>query len=320
MELMLNERSMEEQFHNSLMLREAVSRIMNIRDIASRFGREVYCHRGAPYRNVRPGTPLVQALNNELPRNERLTALGWLTKSGPFWDDDPKHDPNEWFECNGEPVTEEGIAEAAYCSTIGIDRRMVSFTPSSWEYSPVVVLWMRDDTQSTVIQLRNYWDSTTLENDLRQAPKVIESWRQLEEVCRQRFQNLTFLDSSFQPIYPLPFSTGQKDRILKLLGDLDELHGSIDSDGRRSAKGQRLYRDHFSGGGGDLFSDSSTREKQAFRQELTFASPQPGGEPLFCTWHGKVGRRTPIRIHFSWPVPPGGKLYVAYVGLKITRD
>ena len=313
---MLNERSIHGQFYSSSALREAIGIIMTIRSTARRFGREVYCHRSALYRVAGPNTPLIQMLS----RDQRLATMQWLQKQGPFWEDAARHDPNEWFECNGKVVTETGLAEAAYCSTIGVDRRMVTFTPSSWEYSPIIVLWRRDETDSTAVQLRNYWDSPTLENDLRQAPEVIESWRQLEEVCRQRFQNLTFLDGSFQSMYSLPFATGQKNRILKLLGDLEELHGSVDAEGKRSIKGQRLYRDHFSGGGGDLFSDSTSREKRTFRQELTFASPEPGGETLFCTWHGKVGRRTPIRIHFSWPVPRGGKLYVAYIGLKITRD
>ena len=293
---------------------------MTMRNIARRFGREVYCRRSTLHRTAMPETPLVQALSRILSRDQQMATMQWLQKQGPFWEDSSKHDPNEWFECDGEIVTETGLAEAAYCSTIGVSHSMVSFTPSDWEYSPISVIWRRNETDSTAIQLGNYWDSITLENVLQQAPDIIESWLQLEEVCRQRFQNLTFLNDSFHPIRTLPFAAGQKNRILKLLRDLDTLRGSMDAKGNLSAEGDRLYRDHFSGGGGDVFSDSTVREKTAFRQELTFTSPEPGGKPLFCTWHGKIGCRTPIRIHFSWPIPPGGKLYIAYIGLKITRE
>ena len=188
MELMLNELSIHEQFYSSSKLREAIGRIMMMRNIARRYGREVYCHRSALYRTARPGTPLVQMLSRE----QRSATMQWLTRQGPFWDDTPRHDPNEWFECNDEPVTEAGLAEAAYCSTIGMDRRMVSLAPSVWEYSPITVTWCRDDTTSTDVDLGNYWDPPELEADLRQADPAIESWRQLEAVSRQRCSAVEF--------------------------------------------------------------------------------------------------------------------------------
>ena len=307
---MLNELSIHEQFYSPPKLREAIGRIMTMRNIARRFGREVYCHRSALYRAVRPGTPLVQMLSRE-----QLTAtVQWLTRQGPFWEDAPRHDPNEWFECNGEPVTEAGLAEAAYCSTIGMDRRMISLTPSNWEYSPITVTWWRDDTTSTDFELGNYRNPHVLEADLRQADPTIDSWSQLETVSRQRFQQLSFTANSFRYLDGQPFAPGAAARILSRLDILDRLWDR----GLESPEGRRLYEDHFTGDRA-WFSDSSQREKRKFKQELSFPSPVAGGETLFCTWHGKVNH-PPYRIHFSWPVPPGDKLHVVYVGLKITRE
>ena len=310
MELMLNELSIHEQFYSSSTLREAIDRIMTMRNTALKFGREVYCHRSVLHRAVRPGSPLAQMLSRE----QWSVAKQWLTRQGPFWEDAPRHDPNEWFECNGDVVTEAGLAEAAYCSTIGVDRRMVSLAPSTWEYSPITVTWRRDATTFTDIDLGNYWDAPTLEDDLRQADPVIESWNRLEAVSRQRFQQLNFTANSFHYLVGQPFSPGAAVRILSRLDILDRLRAA----GQGSSEGRRLYEDHFTGDKA-WFSDSSDREKRNFRQELTFPSPDVRGETLFCTWHGKVNN-PPYRIHFSWPAPPGGQLHVVYVGLKITRE
>ena len=309
MELMLNELSIHEQFYSPTKLREAIGRIMTMRNIARRFGREVYCHRSALYRTVRPGTPLLQLLSRE----QRSITMQWLTRQGPFWEDAPRHDPNEWFECNGDVVTEAGLAEAAYCSTIGMDRRMVSLVPSTWEYSPITVTWWRDDTTSTDIYVGNYWDPPILEADLRQADPAIESWSQLETVSRQRFRQLNFTADSFRHLDGQPFAPGAAIRILSRLDILDRLWAA----GRGSPEGRRLYEDHFTGDNA-WFSDSSDTEKRNFTRELTFPSPDIRGESLFCTWHGKVNN-PPYRIHFSWPVPPGSQLHVVYIGLKITR-
>ena len=312
-DLILNELSIHEQFRDPATLRQAIGRIMTMRSIARRFGREIYCHTNTSNARFSPQVPLVQLLSH----SERGPVLSWLGKRGPFWDDVRQHDPDEWLECDGEVVTDTGLAEAAYCSLTGIDGRTVSLSPSDWEYSPLTVIWRRDSKPPGHISLSNYWDPPALEADLRQADPILESWPQLEAISRQRFLHLTFTSESFSYLQGQPFAPGAASRIISRLEVLDRLCASIDSDGRRSPEGQRLYENHFMGDRA-WFSDSSDTEKREFRQGLTFGHPEAEGQFLFCTWHGKINH-PPFRIHFSWPVTPNGKLYVAYVGLKITR-
>ena len=102
-----------------------------------------------------------------------------------------------------------------------------------------------------------------------------------------------------------------------LLRTLDSFRGCFDEDGQRTAEGHRVYNEHFTGEKA-WFSDSSATEKNEFKDEMTFACPDDPSQRLFCTWHGKV--KTPqIRIHFSWPVRADSKVYVVYVGPKITK-
>ncbi len=286
-----------------------------MRDLARRFGRELQCHRATVNRAINPATSMLQALGM-FSREERRALMTWLTRRGPFWEDVPVHDPNEWFECNGEIVTDTALAEAAYCSSIGIDRRVVSLMPSQWNDSRINVVW-RFALGSTEIEVDNYWEPSALEAGLQQADPPVASWGELEIAARRRFQRLFFAADSFRYLDGQPFVPGAAIRILSRLGVLDRLMGLVDGFGHRTTQGQRLYEDNFTGDRAG-FSDSSDTEKREFSRELTFRHPVIDDESLFCTWHGKVNH-PPFRIHFSWPTPPGGELYVVYIGLKITR-
>ena len=312
MELMLNELSIHGQFHDTASLRDALSGIMAMRNVARRFGREIYCRQGTLYtRLARAGTPLIEVLSREQIRAIRA----WLDKSGPFWDDSPEHDSGDLFGCNNKDITGSSLAESAYCNSNGFDRRMVSISPSEeWNYTPLTVNWLRQNGTDEEINVCNYWEYSTLEADLEQSPLPIASWHQLEDVARQRFVNLNFTADSFSNLEGQPFAKGPSDRILERLDVLDRIRNA----GLGSTEGRELHAKHFQGDKA-WFSDSSDSEKHnpKFRRRLTFNIVDTNADH-FCTWHGKVSN-PPYRIHFTWPVPPGGQLYVVYVGLKITR-
>ena len=314
MEILLNDLSIHEQFHDVAHFREAVSRIVSMRNVARRFGREVHCHRNTVNRQVNPSISVYEALQR-FTRDEKRALMAWLTQQGPFWEDIPAHGPDHWLEVDDEIVTETSIGEAAYCSTVGIDRRLVSLTPSSWERTPISVSMLAD--APVVIQVDNYWAAPELEAALMDAEPPITSWNQLESVSISRNQRLRFSNDSFKPLDGRPFVHGAAYRIISLLDTLDRLMGCVDESGLRTSEGNRILQDHFTGGNA-WFTDSSDTEKHDFRNQLNFPHPDIPGEFLFCTWHGKV-RTEVIRIHFSWPVPAGESLYVVYVGPKITK-
>ena len=114
MELLANELSLHEQFHDIAAFRDALSRLMVMRDAARRFGREVYCHRALLIASPMPGIPMQQAVGRLTVESERRAVMAWLTRAGPFWDDLRQHGADDYIECEGEIVTESAVAEAAY--------------------------------------------------------------------------------------------------------------------------------------------------------------------------------------------------------------
>ena len=145
MELLANDRSIHEQFHDVPTFRTALQQLMAIRGTARRFEREVHCNRALLASNPIPNISMQQAIGQLPLESQRRSAMVWLTRGGPFWDDFRQHGPNDWLECQEEIVTDYAIGEAAYRMLHGVDCGLVSVTPSDWDFSPVPVTWVLTD-------------------------------------------------------------------------------------------------------------------------------------------------------------------------------
>ena len=241
-----------------------------MRAIARKFRRELYSHRTVTNRRINAGLSLFEALQR-LPRDEKQSLLSWLTKRGPFWEDVAEHGPDHWLQCGDEIVTNTAIGEAAYCTAVGIDHRLVSFSPSAWTYSPVLA--QMEPNGVGVITVLNYWEPTDLQNALQTTPVPSESWSDLQEDARIRFQHLTFATHCFSYLNGYPFDPGAAARILSRLDVLNRLAGLVDSSGRRTPQGHQLYQDHFTGDRAG-FSDSSDSEKHRFPGQTDLPAPR----------------------------------------------
>ncbi len=318
MEFFANERSIHRQFHDLPAFHDALGRLMAMRGVARRFGRDTYCHGTLLNVEPIPGVQMQQAVQG-LPANQQRALMSWLTRHGPFWDDIRRHEADDWLECRGDVVTDSAIGEAAYRTMHDVECALISATPSDWDYSPVEVAWRReteglDDRNAS---LDNWRDGAALNDWLHDASPPIRSWADLGERSRIRFGRLTFADRCFEPLAGVPFARSAADQMVFLLSVLDGFASEFDATGARTPEGHRIYREHFTGEK-SVFSDSSDSEKHHFRAQLTFSHPDRPGESLFCTWHGKVRHMT-LRLHFSWPVRASEPVYVVYAGPKLTK-
>ncbi len=316
MELLTNDLSIHEQFHDIASFRGALARLMKMRAAAQRFGRELYCHRAFLTTSPMPNVPMQQAVGRLSVESERRAAMGWLTRAGPFWDDLRQHGAEDWLECCGDIVTDTAVGEASFRTLDGVECDLVSVTPSNWNYAPVDVTWCREGGNDPSTPLQNWWSVPALEDRLRERAPPIQSWDALREAST-KFQSLTFAGNCFMPLDGVPFAKSAAERLLKLFDILNRFACVFNADGARTPQGQQIYQEYFTGDNA-LFSDSSDSEKNRFRNELTFRHPNDSQKPLFCTWHGKV-RHPMLRLHFSWPVKAGQPIYIVYAGPKITK-
>ena len=319
MDLLANDLSIHEQFHDRSSFRGGLERLMAMRSVAQRFGWDVYCHRGLLTANPMPNMSMQQAIGHLAVESERRAAMVWLTRGGPFWDDLRRHDVDDYLECRGAVVTDTAVGEAAFRTLHSVECGLVSVTPSNWDFSPVAVVWRQGNAglKDQHTNIENWRDATTLKKKLQAAAAPIQSWGDLREASMSRFRSLTFASDCFELLHGVPFAKSAADRILVLLTMLDRFARAFDADGRRTPEGHRIYQNHFTGDTA-LFSDSSDLEKRAFQSGLTFSHPDDPAKSLFCPWHGKERHMT-LRLHFSWPIEAGKPVYIVYAGPKITK-
>ncbi|SMF96174.1 hypothetical protein SAMN02949497_3559 [Methylomagnum ishizawai] len=316
MDLMVNDLSLHGQYSDNSVFREAIRRVMVIREIARRSGRELYCHRNLLQNMAMPGILLFQAVQ-ALTVSERRSLMPWLTQYGPFWEDSRSHGPDDWFESKNEIVTDTAIGEAAWCCLNGIGRELVSFSPSDWQFSPISVSWITGEANTT-IELGNFWEPSTVEAALKNVQTRLVSWPELGKSVKLRCPDLDFSEDAFAPLIGHPFNPNAAERLSFILDTLNRLKSCFDEQGQRTQEGHEIYQNFFTGEA--LFSDASDSEKNdsEYRRKMTFKHPGNPGENLFCPWHGKV--QTPqLRVHFSWPIRAEEPLYIVYIGPKLTK-
>ncbi len=318
MDLLANDLSVHEQFHDLAGFREALSQLMAMRRAARRFGREVQCNRMFLNTTPIPEMPMQQAIGHLGGESQRRAVMSWLTRTGPFWDDVRRHGEEDWLKCDGEIVTDTAAGEAAFRILHGVECGLVSLAPSEWCYSPLQVTWVRkpEELNNRNAPVENWWRAEALDAVLQDRAPPLASWDALRRASSSRFARLSFAEECFALLAGVPFAKSAADRFLALLRVLDRFAGAFEG-GVRSAEGHRMVTDYFTGDRA-WFSDSSETEKREFRRELTFTHPEDASSSLFCSWHGKVSHQT-LRLHFSWPVEAGQPVYVVYAGPKITR-
>lgn len=318
MEIIFNELSLHGQFSDLSVLRESMGRVMRMRREARRYGVEVRCHRNTVNAEVAAGRTLVAAVHR-MDREDRSALLQWMTRVGPFWTDERRHDSGEYLECRGEVVTDHGVGEAAYCVLQGVACVVVSVAPSDWLHSPLAVEWHSNGEGVRQVEVGNFWTTSALRAVIEEAPRTLESWAGLEGAAKAACPDLTFSPDAFERLHRCPFHPGVAERLLSRLKTLQRIKCGFDARGQLTGDAKSLHQREFVGERAH-FSDSSQSERARYRSELTFRDPGRPGESLFCPWHGKVkGKNQPLRIHFSWPPRAREDLRVVYVGPKITK-
>jgi len=318
MDLLVNELSIHEQFHDVNDMGNAFLQLVKMRSVARGYKREIKCTQHIYSCKPNPDVELLRAINQIPEQNLKRAILSWLTGHGPFWDDTPEHSANDYLDYEGEIVTETAVGEAAFRNLNDRNCGLISVAPSDWTINPVHVCWRRQDVDPVITQVGNWWDPQELDHELERWRLPLTSWEGLKDFCISQFTGLTFFEESFTPLIKLPFSKSATRRIQDLLRVLNSISQEYDAQGNRTKEGHGIYHDFFTGNKG-WFSDSSDTEKRKFREELQFTDRELQIYKRSCPWHGKINNYTmPLRIHFSWPSKGSGSLCVAYIGPKLT--
>lgn len=316
MEFFLNELSLHNQFADRSAFLSSLEVVLQCRKEINHYRYRLYCGKESlSNRIVYEGISFTQAIVTSSNTNLKQIVMSWISKEGPFWDDDSReHTSDDYLEYEGEPIfTDSSLGEAAFRIMKGKKCYSISFWPSNFEFTPIHAWYKNNETHQ--VKIPNFWDFSTLQPYLKTQQAPPQSWPNLLTRFKTDFPHLTFLDSLMYGLEGVPFNSVIADSALKLLSILNELKVCFDEQGNRTERGHEIIQSFFHGDNA-LFSDESNSNKVAFGKELTFKNPN--GEPLFCPYHGKI-RHGVFRIHFSWPIRHKELLYIAYIGPKITK-
>jgi hypothetical protein len=147
------------------------------------------------------------------------------------------------------------------------------------------------------------------------------SWQELIEFSRLKFPSLILPDSLYLDarLNKEPFDSVIRDRVLVLLGVLNDYAQGRNPDGSENESSRRIIENFFVGERA-LFSGESKTNQEKFQNTLTFPDPADPSKTIFGHWHGKISRRF-YRLHFDWPVDGAvRKIKILYIGPKLTKD
>ena len=315
----INDSSLQGQFETKEAFVSSLGKVASIRFRLGEKQPQLFCARQIWQRPATVRMNVHEAVQKSKSDEKRLILL-WVTKFGPFIEDERQEEQEGYFEFKSENVTDSGLGEAARRERTGDSSGVFSFAggPIDFEQTPLTVLHVLPENREAV-SVSNIWDVRELESRLREN-RVARDWPELIAICQERFDHLEISSDILEiALNRETFCRTVAESIQLRLTVLQQvMSGRSISDGKMTDDARELWQKH-SQGDRAWFSDESARNKQRFEKELTFNDPSNPSESLLCYWHGKINQRT-FRIHFQWPVPPGqDRLKVLYIGPKITR-
>ena len=314
----VNDLSLAGQYSTSEDFVKDLKQFLALRNRLPLLASRLFCSRTICYRAVSPNHNFQQAVRSSGDKLLTSLVLNWLTKAGPFWEEQRQPVADDYFHYQETEVTELGLGEVARRQLGGVFANSVSFPAAGFDYSPLPVIQGLLEEPISTVEVTNQWKWDDVQRAVEAAMPPIINWEQMLTEARRRFGYLDLVAACGNPLNPEPFSHDVVERVFELLQVLNEYISCMAQTGAPTERNHELMAQHFSGGK-SWFSDESTSNKRDFKKQLEFSDPAEPGKKVFCPWHGKI--KTPqYRIHFEWPPRTKEKLRIFYIGPKITKD
>ena len=322
MQWFVNDLSLDGQFATLDDFRDAIGPLLSLRMKEPYLRQHLYCSRTLSQRWVTYDHTFQQAVCVMADKDFKRLVLSWITKNGPFWDDERCYNPDDYFEFQTIDVTDQGLGEVARRCVAGMNAGTYSFTASRFDFekSPLQVQQGLAEEPIGWLDIPNVWNIDGLKQEIENVRPEVQNWNETIDYVLHNYPGIVLSKKHIvAQLNPYPFSQYVATRIFELLRVLNTIVEETNDDGGLSDKGIQVLDNHFVGDKA-WFTDESPTNKNQYQKELKFPDPEAPENQLFCSWHGKI--KTPqFRIHFEWSRPPGQKkIKVVYIGPKITKQ
>jgi hypothetical protein len=326
MQWYINDASLQSQFEDANAFASAIKELLQARARAPRLKTSLYTSRTLSQMPVTRTLIFRDAISQINDRDFLRQVLVWFDRSGPFLDDDRYPEADDYFECLGFDVTDQGLGEAARRIKNQLEAGTFSFRGAAVDFSgsPLCVEHgLPGDRQGQYFVLNESTVDRLFEWALRAEPEP-DSWRSMIERARLLFPLLIVSDRIFldSRLAGEPFEKSIGDRAMELFRHLNQFVESRNMDGSETDRSRELIRSLFTEANGSvpIFTGESVTNQRNFVRLLTFPDPEDENRTVFAHWHGKIRHRF-FRMHFEWPMPrEARRLKVVYLGPKLTKE
>ncbi len=317
----VNDVSLQGQYSDAGTFIEVLRDVLALRSRNRAVRGALFVDRQLSTRLVTPSLTLREALRKGADRDLIALTLNWLDRNGPFLEDERTPENEDYFECLDLDVTNSGLGEAARRLKGSMDACSFSFPGGSRNFcaSPLTVDHGLPGARYGAFEVHNTWTAAALPELLVEPEAEISTWQELWRLACDRYPTLKVPNSAFQHsrIASEPFSAVIANSAMRLLGYLHEYMLDRSAEGAEGAVGRKIIKDYFVGANATFSGESPTNQRD-FERLLTFRDEESLPRVVFAHWHGKIRHRF-FRLHFEWPVPRGAeRLFIAYLGPKLT--
>lgn len=315
MEWHMNDLSLNGQFPTMLELKESLEPLLALRSQNEGFRKQFFISRTLGNQPATPNQSLFTAIQTSENMDFKRTAISWLSQ-GPFWNDDRCLHQDDYFEFEGDDVTEQGLGEASRRQIIGIDVHAFSMINSekNCERTPLRVQHGLTGEVYRHYEIQNIWDIVELEGTINASRPEPQNWDEFFDQVKSEFsEDLLFSENAIEKLRPIPFQVAAKEKAVSLLRTLATLARERDCLGAWTQKGRQVHDTYFTGDNPQFVNEQDPNGK------LVFNDPEDTSKMLHCSWHGRMPSIVG-RLHFAWPISgTQRKIKVVYIGPKITK-
>lgn len=108
----LNDLSIDAQFATAIAFVDALRPVVRLRERLPSLKSRLHCSRHFGQRVAVNGVTCREAIMLAASRDVKGVVLRWISRDGPFLEDDRQFEADDYFEFEGHDVTEQGLGEA----------------------------------------------------------------------------------------------------------------------------------------------------------------------------------------------------------------
>jgi hypothetical protein len=306
-----NDLSLQKNYADSAALKKDLEELAGFYNAGKEFGHTIYLHRDAIKQVSVLNTPFHRALKDikSFTQPQRAKIFAMLDKSTPVLPDDTAIPSGLAFYYDGQAIPNTGLAECA-CQSYMEEAisSTYSLSTSCFLKRILLVSIKQNNVPLEDMSIENYFSLCDFIQKLQSLRGPIKSWEDFFHVVESQYKWVECTDEARISLRRQAFEQLLADRIISRIDALEQMAGAQSEEiflelEKKYCHGDRAW-----------FTDESETRKHELENKFTF---MVNGAQTLCSYHGRISCRT-FRIHLAPRPKRGEKIYIPYIGYKIT--